>query len=170
MSDQQTTTPSTVVRRSVTVEAPIERAFKVYTEQCGRWSPPDHHLGSADLADVVIEPRVGGRWYEKGVDGSECDWGQVLAFDPPNHVALTWQINAPDGPGRGWRYDPDAERASRIDVRFVAEGPTTTRVELEHSQLDRHGEHWQLIATGVADSDGWELSLDLYATFVRANT
>lgn len=165
MSDQ-TTTAATVVRKTVTVEAPIERAFMVYTEMCGTWSPPDHHLGPADLADVVIEPEVGGRWYEKGVDGSECDWGTVLAWDPPNHLALTWQINALDGSEGGWSYDPDPDRASRIEVHFVAEGPAITRVELEHSQIERHGPSWELISTGVASSDGWELSLNRYAEAV----
>jgi uncharacterized protein YndB with AHSA1/START domain len=167
--ETQEAAADTVVLRSVTVEAPIERAFHVFTARYGTWCPRDHHLGAADLEDVVLEPQVGGRWYERGVDGAECDWGRVLAWDPPHHLAVTWQINVLDGPGTPWRYDPDPDRASRVDVRFVAEGPTTTRVELEHSQLDRHGTYWESISTGVADPQGWEMALGLFAEAVRTS-
>jgi hypothetical protein len=155
-------TAATVVRRSVTVEAPIDRAFSVFTESYFDWAPKDHHLGQADLAAVVLEPQVGGRWFERGVDGVECDWGQVLAWDPPAHVAMSWQINSLDG-GEQWEYDPDPARASRIDVRFTALGPSTTRVELEHSELERHGDYWEIISNGVAGPNGWDLALSLYA-------
>jgi hypothetical protein len=155
-------TAATVVRRSVTVEAPIERAFAVFTEGYVTWAPKEHHLGEADLADVILEPRVGGRWFERGTDGVECDWGQVLAWDPPDHVAMSWHIGSLDG-GEKWGYDPDPTHASRIDVRFTALGPSTTRVDLEHSELERHGEYWQETSLGVAGPNGWELTLSLYA-------
>ena len=80
------------VRGSVTVQAPIDRAFKVFTDQLATWWPAEYHIGEADYQTAVLEPRQGGRWYEKGTDGSECDWGQVLAWDPPRRVVLSWQI------------------------------------------------------------------------------
>jgi uncharacterized protein YndB with AHSA1/START domain len=128
------TTTFPAVLRGVTVAAPLERAFRVYAESIGTWWPREYSIGSAEMVDVVIEPRVGGRWYERGADGSECNWGQVLAYEPPNRLVLTWQI------GADWQYDPDVARGSEVEVRFVAEGPGSTRVEVEHRHFERHGD------------------------------
>jgi uncharacterized protein YndB with AHSA1/START domain len=132
------------VSRTVVVRAPIGRAFAAFAEGMGHWWPADHHIAEADFVDVLIEPRLGGRWYERGADGSECDWGRVLAWDPPRHLALSWHLNG------SFAYDPDPARASRVDISFVPAGDTVTRLELVHSGLDRHGEHWPRLLDGIA--------------------
>jgi uncharacterized protein YndB with AHSA1/START domain len=146
----------TAVRHEIVVNAPIERAFNVFTEGYQTWNPPEHHIGEADIETSVMEPREGGRWYEIGVDGSECDWGRVLAWEPPNRVVLSWQISPQ------WKYEPDASRASEVEVRFVALGDNETRVELEHRNLDRHGEGWEGVSEAVGSPNGWPGALRLY--------
>lgn len=141
----------------VTVAVPIERAFQVFTARFGTWWPSDYHIGSVDMADAVLEPRVGGRWYERGVDGSECDWGTVLEWEPPARLVVTWQIN-----GR-WQYDPDPAHASEIEVRFIADGPEQTTVELEHRHLGRLVEG-QALHDAVSGDGGWKSVLEAFAT------
>jgi uncharacterized protein YndB with AHSA1/START domain len=146
----------TAVRNEILVNAPIERAFNVFTEGYQTWNPPDHHIGEADIETSVMERREGGRWYEIGVDGSECDWGRVLVWEPPTRVVLAWQISSQ------WKYDPDPSRASEVDVRFTAVGDDQTRVEVEHRHLDRHGEGWEGVREAVASPGGWPGSMQLY--------
>ena len=145
----------TSVRFSITVHAPIERAFRVFTDGLDSWWPREHHIGGAEMAVAVIEPRPGGRWYELGVDGRESDWGIVLAWDPPHHVALSWHL---DG---DFRYVPTRDHASRVDVRFTEVDERTTEVLLEHSGLDRHGPSWPRLREGI--SRGWPRDLRLFA-------
>ncbi|MBD0323670.1 MAG: SRPBCC domain-containing protein [Aldersonia sp.] len=116
---------------SATVALPIEKAFAFFTESFGNWWPSAYHIGQVEMADAILEPRVGGRWFELGVDGTECDWGRVLVWEPPHRLMVTWQIN-----GR-WEFDADPRRASEIEVRFTAEGPEQTGVALIHRHLDR---------------------------------
>ena len=149
----------TSVTKSVVVNCPIAHAFEVFTKRFDIWWPRSHHIGKADMEEAVIEPREGGRWYEKGVDGSECEWGKVLAWAPPTHVGLSWHL---DGT---WSYNADPSRASRVDVRFTDEGAGKTRVELVHSNLDRHGGEWQKARDGVASDGGW---MGLLETFKKA--
>jgi len=140
----------------VTVAAPIQRAFDVFTASFGTWWPSDYHIGEADIASAIIEPKVGGRWFERGVDGSECDWGKVLEWEPPHRLVVTWQINGQ------WQYDADPEHASEIEVRFTAEGPGQTTVELEHRLLDRLA-GGQAIHDTVRGGGGWTAILELFA-------
>jgi uncharacterized protein YndB with AHSA1/START domain len=152
-----TTSAIPVIRGTVTVGVPVERAFRVFTESFGTWWPSQYHIGQADIAEAILEPRAGGRWYERGVDGSECDWGHVLAWEPPNRLVVTWQI---DG---GWRYDPDPEHASEIEVRFTADGLGQTVVQLEHRHLDRLV-GGQAIHDAIAiQGGGWTSLLELFA-------
>jgi uncharacterized protein YndB with AHSA1/START domain len=155
--NQQTYAP---VIRSVTVAASQQRAFTVFTEQFGSWWPREYSIGEADMADFVLEPRVGGRWYEVGVDGKECECGRVIAYDPPGRVVIAWQLNG------SWQYDPDPDHASEVEVRFVADGPTSTRVEIEHRNFERHGEEAPAVHGGVDDAQGWTYVLDQYAKSV----
>jgi uncharacterized protein YndB with AHSA1/START domain len=145
----------TPVRSSITVAVPRERAFEVFTSQFGAWWPREYSIGASELADFIVEPRAGGRWYEVGVDGTECDTGRVIAFDPPDRLVLAWHL---DGT---WQYDPDPAHASEVEVRFIAEEPTRTRVELEHRGFERHGDHAAAVQEGV--SRGWSYILELYA-------
>ncbi len=143
------------VRVSRTVPIPATRAFSLFTEGFSSWWI-GHHIGQAELAEVVIEPGVGGRWYERGVDGSECDWGKVLVYDPPGRLVLTWQLNA------RFEYDPDPEHASEIEVRF-AEEDGQTRMDFEHRHIERLGPDADQLARSVAAEGGWPDILDRYA-------
>ena len=150
-------TADLTVRKTVTVEAPQERAFDVFTAGFDSWWPRGHHIGSAEMAEAIIECREGGRAYERGVDGSECEWGRVLVFDRPNRIVVTWQI------GSDWKYDPDESHASEYEARFIPESDTRTRVEFEHRNIERHGEDAQKIHDSVNSEGGWTGLLQLFA-------
>jgi uncharacterized protein YndB with AHSA1/START domain len=149
------------VRTQIVVEAPIERAFRVFTEDFGSFKPPEHNLLGVEIAETVFESRVGGHVYDRGVDGSECRWARVLAFEPPNRVVISWDISPQ------WQIETDLEKTSEVEVRFIAETPTRTRVELEHRGLDRHGEGWEGERDAVASPDGWPLYLRRFAELVQ---
>jgi uncharacterized protein YndB with AHSA1/START domain len=143
----------TSVQSSIVVDAPIERAFSVFTEGIGTWWAPEHHILQGELAEMVFEPRQGGHVYDRGVDGSECRWARVLVYEPPVRVVIAWDISLQ------WQLESDPTRTSEVEVRFVAEGPSRTRVELEHRNLDRHGEGWEQMRDAVGSPDGWQLGL-----------
>ena len=147
----------TSVRASIVVDAPIERAFAVFTEDFGRFKPPEHNLLGVEIAETVFEPRAGGHLYDRGVDGSECRWARVLAYEPPTRVVFSWDISPQ------WQIEADSEKTSEVEVRFVAEAQERTRVELEHRNLERHGDGWEGVREGVAGRDGWPLYLRRYA-------
>ena len=151
-----------VVRRHVVVEAPIDQAFTVFTERFGEVKPREHNLLGAPIAETVFEPKVGGHIYDRGVDGSECRWARVLAYEPPERVVFSWDI------GPQWQLERDHDRTSEVEVRFVAESPSRTRVELEHRHIDRHGPGWPSVAGGVGDEAGWSLYLDRFAGLFRS--
>jgi uncharacterized protein YndB with AHSA1/START domain len=154
-------TPATSARTSITVEAPIERAFRVFTEDFGSFKPPEHNLLGVEIAETVFEPRVGGHLYDRGVDGSECRWARVLAYDPPHRVLLSWDISPQ------WQLETDPQRTSEWEVRFIAEAPDRTRVEVEHRNLDRHGDGWEGVREGVAGDQGWPIYLQRFAAHLN---
>lgn len=147
----------TSVKQSIVVEVPIERAFKVFTEEFGNFKPPEHNMLGVEIAETVFEPRVGGHIYDRGTDGSECHWARVLAYEPPDRVLLSWDISPQ------WQIETDSEKTSEWEVRFTAEAPNRTRVELEHRKLERHGGGWESVRDGVAGDQGWPLYLQRYA-------
>jgi uncharacterized protein YndB with AHSA1/START domain len=146
---------------SIVVDAPIERAFSVFTDDMGSWWPPEHHLLEGELDEMVFEPRVGGHLYDRGKDGSECRWARVLAYEPPHRVVFSWDINLQ------WELERDLERTSEVEVRFLAESPARTRVELEHRHLDRHGDGWEKMRDAVGSDDGWLVGLRAFAQRLR---
>jgi uncharacterized protein YndB with AHSA1/START domain len=146
----------TAVRREITVQAPPERAFAVFTERFDSWWPRSHSIGEAELDAVFIEPRASGRWYERGVDGSECVWGEVLAYEPPSRLVLSWHI------GGDWQLE---DAASEIEVTFTAAGDRATHVTLEHRHFERHATGDEL-RSSVADEGGWGTLLAGYAKAV----
>ncbi|MBS0417733.1 MAG: SRPBCC family protein [Proteobacteria bacterium] len=153
-----------VVRQTISVEAPIERAFEVFTRDFGRFKPAEHNLLRVPIAETVFETRVGGYLFDRGVDGSECRWARVLAYDPPNRVVLTWNI------GPDWQIEIDPRKVSEWEVRFTAEGPGRTRVELEHRFINRHGNDWEAVRGAVSSTRGWPLYLARYREiFQRAS-
>jgi uncharacterized protein YndB with AHSA1/START domain len=151
----------TTVRAQVVVEAPLGRAFSVFTEGFGSFKPREHNLLAVEIAETVFEPRLGGHLYDRGVDGSKCRWARVLAYEPPHRVVLSWDISPQ------WQVETDPEKASEWEVRFVAEAPDRTRVELEHRNLERHGEGWEEERDGVAGEGGWPLYLQRFAEVVK---
>jgi uncharacterized protein YndB with AHSA1/START domain len=154
------------VEHQVVVNAPIERAFAVFTERFGDFKPREHNLLGVPIAETVFEPRVGGHIYDRGVDGSECRWARILAYDPPHRVLFSWDI------GPTWQLEPDPARTSEVEVRFTPEPGDRTRVDLEHRHIDRHGAGWESVAEGVDGDAGWPLYLGRYARLlgVEAST
>src|ERR687884_367255 len=152
-----TSAEATSVRHEVVVEAPIERAFSVFTEGFGRFKPPEHNMLGVEIAETVFEPHEGGHIYDRGVDGSECRWARVLSYEPPDRVVFSWDISP------RWQIETDPEKTSEVEVRFVAEGPDRTRVELEHRHLDRHGAGWESERDGLGGDQGWPLYLRRFA-------
>lgn len=147
----------TTVRSSILVEAPIDHAFRVFTEDFGAFKPPEHNLLAVEIAETVFERHVGGYLYDRGVDGSECRWARVLAYEPPHMVVISWDISP------RWQLETDRDRTSEVEVRFVAETPERTRVQLEHRYLDRHGDGWETLSAAVAGDAGWQLYLQRFA-------
>src|SRR6516165_11615231 len=142
------TLSSYAVHKTLMVEAPVEHVFRVFTEEHSRWWPLDtHHIGKIAAATAVIEPHVGGRWYERGVDGTECVWGKVLAWEPPHRLLLAWQITA------DWRYDVTLD--TEVEVIFTAEGHGRTRLELEHRHLDRYRDQAGMMRSIFDSEGGW---------------
>jgi uncharacterized protein YndB with AHSA1/START domain len=157
-----TQAPQASVRTHIVVAAPIERAFRVFTEQFDQIKPHEHNLLTVPIAETVFEPRVGGYVYDRGVDGSECRWARVLVYEPPHRVVFSWDINPQ------WQIEADPQKTSEVEVRFISESPQSTRVELEHRHLDRHGPGWEVEREGVAGQGGWPLYLQRYAQLFAA--
>jgi uncharacterized protein YndB with AHSA1/START domain len=152
----------TSVRTSTLVEAPIERAFRVFTEDFGSFKPPEHNMLGVDIAETVFEPRVGGHLYDRGADGSECRWARVLAYEPPNRIVISWDISPQ------WQIETDPEKTSEVEVRFISESAGRTRVELEHRNLDRHGAGWEQTREAVDSEGGWPLYLQRFAELLKS--
>jgi uncharacterized protein YndB with AHSA1/START domain len=152
----------TSIRTDVVVDAARERAFKLFTEQFDRIKPREHNMLGVEIAESVFEPHAGGRVYDRGVDGTECQWARVLVFEPPERIVFTWDISP------YWQLETDLSKASEVEIRFVAESEDRTRVELEHRHLDRHGDGWEGLRAGVEGDAGWPLYLARYAEQVAA--
>ena len=157
------TATETAVTTSVVVDVPQARAFTVFTDEIGTWWDPTHHLlpEGTELEEMVFEPRVGGHVYDVATDGSECRWSRVLAYDPPERVVFSWDINLQ------WEIETDLDRTSEVEVRFIAEAPDRTRVELEHRNLDRHGDGWEQMRAAVGSDGGWPSGMNRYAAALR---
>jgi uncharacterized protein YndB with AHSA1/START domain len=152
------------VRMQIVVEAPIERAFQVFTEDFGSFKPPEHNLLDVEIAETVFEPREGGHLYDRGVDGSECRWARVFTYEPPDRVMISWDINPQ------WQIETDLAKTSEVEVRFISETPERTRVELEHRNLDRHGDGWEVVREGVGGEGGWPLYLQRFAELLAEDS
>jgi uncharacterized protein YndB with AHSA1/START domain len=151
------------VRKTVVVEAPVARAFVVFTEGLATWWPLEsHHIGAQPAVAAVMEPRRGGRVYERAADGTECDWGVVRAWEPPGRLVVGWHLQD------DWRFDPDPANATEYEVRFIAEGERRTRVELEHRGFERWGERAAEMRAMFLEPNAWALVLDHYAKAASA--
>jgi uncharacterized protein YndB with AHSA1/START domain len=154
-----TQTTDLTVRRSIIVGVSQSRAFEVFTAKFNSWWPREHHIAPVPMAEALIEPGQGGRWFERGTDGSECVWGKVLVWEPPAKLILSWHLSGE------FKLETDPAKSSEVEVRFIAEGPAKTRVELEHRHLERHTAAAQL-SQGVSDKGGWGDLLQLFAKAV----
>jgi uncharacterized protein YndB with AHSA1/START domain len=143
------------VRKSITVKADAAHAFEVFTRGIGRWWPRTHCIAASPQKDVVIEGKVGGRWFEIGEDGSECNWGRVLAWEPPTRLLLAWQING------NWKYDADF--LTEVEVTFTPLASGETRVDLEHRNLERFGEKSEEVRGMINSEGGWSGIMQRYA-------
>ncbi|MFT4125434.1 MAG: SRPBCC family protein [Gordonia sp. (in: high G+C Gram-positive bacteria)] len=140
---------------STTVNVPVEYAFRVFTERFDEIKPREHNLLAVPIERTVLEPRVGGTIYDVGTDGSTCAWARVLAYEPPNLLVISWDINP------HWQIEADPARTSEVEIRFISEAPDRTRIGLEHRNLDRHGDGWEDF-TGLDSGNGWPLYLKRY--------
>ncbi|WP_062985693.1 SRPBCC family protein [Nocardia anaemiae] len=147
------------VRVELVVDAPIEKAYDVFTNGIDSWWPRAHHIGKGELAQEVIEPREGGRCFGREADGTECPWGTVLVWDPPRHFAFSWEISL------AWQHETDPDRASRVDVTFAAVTADRTAVTLVHSGFEKHGAGWESMRDSVQSEGGWP---DLVNTYAKA--
>ena len=153
---------SDVVRTSIVVNAPPARAFSVFTAGIDTWWPRSHTIGDSPLAEMVLECRPGGRAYGVGEDGSESDWGRVLAYEPPQRIVVSWDISL------AWKHELDPAKASEFEVSFTPEGDGRTLVVLEHRHLDRHGEGWEAMRDAVGSPGGWGGGLGAFAKAAEA--
>lgn len=145
------------VKRSVTVKAGVERAFRVFTEEFDSWWPREHHIGDAPMKRSLIEGAVGGRCYAEHVDGGESVWGRVLVWEPPRRLVIAWLINAK------WKHEPDAAKTSEVEVLFTPVGKGETRVDLEHRLFSRMGPDGEKMREGVGAEGGWGTLLEMFA-------
>jgi uncharacterized protein YndB with AHSA1/START domain len=146
------------VRKTVTVRANVDRAFRVFTEGIDSWWPRAHHIGKSPMTKAVIEGRAGGRIYSEQADGTDCDWGRVLVWEPPQRFVMAWQV------GPTWQYEPELAKSSEVEVRFTAQPDGGTRVDLEHRNFERHGSGPGLAAmrSAIDSPKGWRVLLDLF--------
>jgi len=151
------------VRKSITVKASVEHTFQMFTDGIDSWWPREHHLGNAPMKREIIEGRVGGRCYSEQHDGTEWPWATVLVWEPPRRLVLAWQINP------AWKFEPDLEKTSEVEVRFTPEADGSTRVDLEHRQFERHGAGWEGARSGVDTGMGWGWILAQFAARTEEN-
>ncbi|HLK69297.1 MAG TPA: SRPBCC family protein [Bryobacteraceae bacterium] len=157
MADHTADTP---VRKSITVKATAERAFRVFTEGFDTWWPRSHHIGDAPMKRAVIEGFVGGRCYSEQTDGKDCPWGQILEWDPPRRFVMAWMIN------KDWKFEPDLAKCSEVEVRFTPQAAGSTLVELEHRYFNRV-EGGEKMRESVGAPGGWTDLINLYAQQVE---
>jgi len=151
----------TAVRLDITVDVPVEHAFRVFTERFDEIKPRTHNLLAVPIERTVLEPRAGGTVYDLGVDGTRCTWARVLRYEPPHRLVISWDI------GPHWQVETDPDRCSEVEIQFTAVAPERTRVELNHRHLDRHGDGWQSFIS-LGEGDGWPLYLERYRNATAA--
>jgi uncharacterized protein YndB with AHSA1/START domain len=158
-----TSVAETAVRKSIVVNASVDHAFKVFTEGYDSWWPRSHHIGKSPMTKAIIEGKVGGRCYTEQQDGTECDWGQVLVWEPPHRLTFAWQIT------HEWGYQPDLAQSSEVEIRFTAEPGGGTRVDLEHRHFERHGAGGDDMRMKVDAPNGWGGLLELFKRTAEGN-
>jgi uncharacterized protein YndB with AHSA1/START domain len=154
MIEHETVAP---VRKTITVKTSLEHAFHVFTAGFDSWWPKSHHIGPSPMTKGILEGRAGGRCYSEQQDGTEWDWGSVLAWEPPHRLVIAWQI-API-----WKYEPSLAKSSEVEIRFTPLAGGETRVDLEHRHLERHGAGAAEMRKSIDGEGGWGALLDFFA-------
>jgi uncharacterized protein YndB with AHSA1/START domain len=149
------------VRRTISVSASVERAFRVFTAEFDTWWPRSHHIGKSPMKKAIVEGKAGGRCYTEQEDGTESDWGRVLVWEPPHRIVLAWQVT-PE-----WGYQPDVAQSSEVEIRFNPVAGGGTRVDLEHRHFERHGSGAPTMRTAVDSPNGWTGVMQLFAERVE---
>ena len=160
-TESQTVSP---VRKTITVKTPPERAFRLFTSGFDSWWPRTHHIGKVPMKKAILETKVGGRCYTEQTDGSECDWGKVLVWEPPKRLLIAWMIT------HEWGFEPDAAKASEVEVLFSPDGSGGTRVDLEHRNFSRLGDGGPTMRKAVDGEGGWTTLLNLFAAQAEKET
>ena len=147
------------VRKSIRVKASQAHAFEVFTSGIARWRPRTHSIGDTPVKAVVMETRLGGRWYQLCEDGSQATVGKILRWEPPHRFVVSWDINS--------QWKADTTVSSEVEVRFVANGPDATLVELEHRKFEQMGaEAGEKMRSDV--DGGWPRMLEHFRTAAEA--
>ncbi|MPV51255.1 ATPase [Pseudactinotalea sp. HY160] len=158
-----TTGRATSLQFEIIIHVPQRRAFEVFTEEFDRIKPRSYNLLDVDIAETVLEGRVGGSIHDRGIDGSVCRWARVLAFEPPERLVFSWDIDS------RWRPEHGPARTSEVEVRFTKLDADTTRVELHHRHLDRHGDGWSGYGADLEAEAGWPTFLERYRVLAVAS-
>jgi len=145
------------VTKTISVRASSERAFQAFTEEFDSWWPRTHHIGKSPMKKAIVETHLGGRCFTEQVDGTACDWGRIVVWEPPRRFVMAWLIDAQ------WQYQPDASKASEVEVRFTPQADGSTRVDLEHRNFERMGGSGTNMRMMVDSPGGWGHTLELYA-------
>ena len=140
------------VRKSIRVQANAARAFKVFTEGLDSWWPKTHHIGKSPMTRAVMESGVGGRCYGEQADGTQCDWGRITVWDPPQRFVMAWLIKLE---GEEWLPEPDASVCSEVEVVFTPQPDGSTLVELEHRGFERMTAGGAMMRASVNLEGGW---------------
>ena len=159
MTDQH---PPETLHLEIDIDGPPERAFQVFTQHFDRIKPRHHNLLAVDIAESVLEPWVDGRLYDRGIDGTLCQWGRVLAVEAPHRLVFTWEVSPQ------WQLEPDLLRCSEVEITFAPSDGDRTHVELTHRHLDRHGPGWESERESLAGEDGWTHYLARYGQLLTA--
>jgi hypothetical protein len=150
------------VVKTITVKASADKAFRVFTSELDTWWPKTHHIGKSPMTKAVLEGKVGGRCYSEQEDNTQCDWGEVLVWEPPQRFTMAWKVTPT------WGYEADLAKCSEVEVRFTPQGEKLTRVDLEHRYFERHGEGADTMRTSIDSPGGWGLLMQLFSEKAEA--
>ena len=141
-----------MVSEKIIIHAPVTHVFDVFTRELGDWWPPDLTFSGADFQAAGSEHLQGGNWFEVNRSGIRTDWGEVLVWQPPERVILSWRVSVT-------RTQEPPDKASQVEFRFQVAEPDSTEVLVQHSNFARHGKAAEAMRAGMASDAGWRAIL-----------